>query len=414
VNVGRGTVVSGSFAGINWGRNAKFLQVELDPAGGTSYTDLGTTQMMSVPYALNALTAQTAANGLNNGTATNQMMYWNGSSWTTLNPGSNGQTLTICNGVLTWTAGGVCPSVLPTLSTTAGFAITTTTASSGGNITSDGGGTITARGVCWSTSQNPTIALTTKTSNGTGTGSFTSSLTGLSPSTSYYIRAYATNSAGTAYGNQVSFTTPTSSNPAVDADGNTYTTVTIGTQVWMKENLKVSKYRNGDAIQTGLADATWQTTASGAYALYNNDPANNTTYGKLYNWYAVADPRGLCPSGWHVPTYVEWTTLENFLGGSGISGGKLKSSGTLEAGTGLWYSPNSGGFNESGFSAFPGGHKNLNGTFNSKGSGGSWWNNTEYSTNTDAWFRYLLSNEVGVYRNYSSKNAGFSVRCLRD
>jgi formylglycine-generating enzyme required for sulfatase activity len=136
-------------------------------------------------------------------------MYWNGTAWTTLNPGNNGQTLTLCNGVLTWTTGGICPGNLATLTTIIVSSITSTTAISGGNITNDGGGSITARGVCWSTSQNPTIALTTKTNNGTGTGSFTSSLTGLTPGTTYYVRAYATNSAGTAYGNQQTLTTQT-------------------------------------------------------------------------------------------------------------------------------------------------------------------------------------------------------------
>jgi uncharacterized protein (TIGR02145 family) len=417
VNVGRGTVVSGSFAGINWGRNAKFLQVELDPAGGTSYTDLGTTQMMSVPYALNALTAQTAANGLNNGTATNQMMYWNGSSWTTLNPGSNGQTLTICNGVLTWTTGGVCPSVLSTLSTTSASAITTTTASSGGNITSDGGGTITARGVCWSTSQNPTIALTTKTSNGTGTGSFSSSLTGLSPNTLYYVRAYATNSAGTAYGNQVSFTTLVSTNP-VDADGNTYTTVSIGTQVWMKENLKVSKYRNGDPIPTNLSDAAWSTATTGAYAIYNNDAANNTLYGKLYNWYAVADPRGLCPTGWHVPTDAEWYFLENYLdptvndpNATGYRGTDV--GGKLKAVSSLWTGSNTSATNSSGFTGLPGGSRFNGGSFESIGANGVWWSSPQGSSSA-AWYRVLDYFFAGSDRNVGNKSYGFSVRCLRD
>lgn len=188
---------------------------------------------------------------------------------------------------------------LPTISTGSIANITSITATSGGNITADGGAAITARGVCWSTSQNPTIALSTKTADGTGTGIFTSSLTGHSAGTTYYVRAYASNSAGTAYGNQVSFTTATSTNPT-DADGNSYTTVTIGSQVWMKENLKTSKYRNGDPIPTNLTDAAWNGTTSGAYAIYNNDAANNTTYGKLYNilWLtleAYVLQAGMCP-----------------------------------------------------------------------------------------------------------------------
>jgi uncharacterized protein (TIGR02145 family) len=287
--------------------------------------------------------------------------------------------------------------------------ITSTTATSGGNITADGGAAITARGVCWSTSANPTIALTTKTSNGSGTGTFTSSLTGLTANTLYYVRAYATNSAGTAYGSQVSFTT---TNPT-DADGNIYTTVTIGTQVWMKENLKVSKYRNGDAIPTNLTDAAWGATTSGAYAIYNNDAAYNTTYGKLYNFYAVADSRNLCPVGWHVPSDAEWTTLENFLGGQTIAGGKMKSTGTKQAGTGLWQAPNTEATNSSGFSGLPGGYRYYNGSYYTIGFGGYWWSSTEYSTAL-AWGR-LLGSESGYSDRFNyNRHDGRSVRCLRD
>jgi uncharacterized protein (TIGR02145 family) len=344
VNVGAGLVVSGSFSGINWGKNGKFLQVELDPAGGNTFTNLGTTQMMSVPYALNS------GNGVANGTSNNQIMYWNGTSWTQLNPGSNGQTLTICNGVLTWTTGGICPANLPALSTSTVSAVTTTTASSGGNITSDGGSSITARGVCWSTSQNPTVALSTKTSNGMGTGSFTSSIIGLSPNTLYFLRAYATNSAGTAYGNQISFTSGASSSPT-DADGNTYSTITIGPQVWMKENLKTTKYRNNNPILSNLTNLEWSSITSGACAIFYNNTVNDSIYGKLYNWYAVTDPRGLCPVGWHVPTGHDFNLLIKYLeplsdtiiscsGCINGVGGKMKSTGTIQAGTGLWQDPN--------------------------------------------------------------------------
>jgi hypothetical protein len=160
--------------------------------------------MMSVPYSLYA------GNGLKNGTAAGEMMYWNGSAWvsvapTTSLPGNQSKTLRFCNGMPTWED---CPAVLPTVTSTAAIStITNTTASSGGTITNDGGAAVTARGVCWSTSINPTIALSTKTIDGSGTGSFTSNITGLVAGTTYYVRAYATNSVGTAYGNQVVFTT---------------------------------------------------------------------------------------------------------------------------------------------------------------------------------------------------------------
>jgi uncharacterized protein (TIGR02145 family) len=288
VNVGRGTVVSGSFAGINWGKNAKFLQVELDPAGGTSYTDLGTTQMMSVPYALqaNAIKFRTSATG--------DTLYTGGGNYV----------------------------IIPGLS-----------------------------------ASNPVL-------------------------------------------NQPEV-------PVTDIEGNVYQTVRIGTQVWMKENLKVSKYRNGNSIPTGLTDAAWASTISGAYAIYNNDPANNTTYGKLYNWYAVADPRGLCPAGWHVPSEADWTTIENYLGGPSVAGGAMK------AVSSLWTSPNIGATNSSGFTAFPGAYRGIGGAFQFIGLEGAWWSSTENSS-TFAWYCSLYGAGANSYRGYTGKKNGFSVRCLRD
>jgi uncharacterized protein (TIGR02145 family) len=297
------------------------------------------------------------------------------------------------------------PVVLPTITTTGTTSITNTTTSSGGNISSDGGGIIAARGVCWSTSQNPTISLSTKTNNGTGSGSYTSSISGLLSGTTYYVRAYATNSVGTSYGGQISFTT-TGSQTLSDIDGNTYETVIIGTQVWMKENLKTTTYSNGDPIPTNLSNISWKYTFSGACANYNDDAANISIYGKLYNWYAVADSRGLCPLGWHVPSDAEWTILENYLGGSSVAGGKMK------AVSSLWISPNIAS-NTSGFSGLPGGLRDSDGNYNAIGNYGDWWSFTESST-TNGWYRYLSYNYVNSYRFSGGKKAGFSVRCLRD
>jgi len=206
-----------------------------------------------------------------------------------------------------------------------------------------------------------------------------------------------------------------------DIDGNVYNTVTIGSQVWMKENLKTSKYRNGDVIPTNLPDSTWQNTSSGAYAIYNNDAANNTIYGKFYNWYAVADPRGLCPAGWHVPTDHDWQLLTKYLDPaadttqccSNNAGGKMKSTGTIEAGTGLWYSPNQDATNSSGFNGLPGGGRDGNGTYYYVGGYGYWWSSTEYSS-TLAWYRLLSYGSGSSGRSNNAKTYGFSVRCLRD
>ncbi len=417
VNVGRGTVMSGTFSGINWGRNAKFLQVELDPAGGTAYTDLGTTQMMSVPYALNA------GNGLSSGTATNQMMYWNGSAWVTLNPGSNGQTLTICNGVLTWTTGGVCPGTITALNcagaTNSGTLISGTAASgvnSSVPYTGGNGGTYTSQSV----SSTGVTGLTATLAAGTllsGAGSVSYTITG-TPATSGSA-SFALSLGGQTCTLIRTVNPPAGNNPT-DADGNTYTTVTIGTQVWMKENLKVSKYRNGDPIPTNLTDAAWQASTSGAFAIYNNDAANNTTYGKLYNWYAVSDSRNLCPVGWHVPSDAEWKTLEISLGMSasdadlsGVRGSAQNVGGKLKSTSTLWNAPNTGATNESGFSGLPGRNRGSNGTYGNVGNYGFWWSSTEDSTAL-AWGRDLNYSDGSSYRDNYNKRNGFSVRCLRD
>ena len=312
---------------------------------------------------------------------------------------------------------------LPTITTTAISNITTTTASSGGNITNQGSSAVTARGVCWSTNPSPTIG-NSKTSNGTGTGSFTSAITGLTANTTYYVRAYATNSTGTAYGNEVSFkaannTTPENPylNPNLtygsitDIDGNKYATIQIGTQTWMAENLRTTKYNDGTAIPNVTDNTAWQNLTTGAYSVYNFSPENETTYGKLYNGYAVSTGK-LCPKGWHIPTDAEWTQLETYLGSN--AGLKMKSIGNSTDGTGLWGKyTNTEGTNTSGFSGLPGGGRNGDGTYASMGSLGFWWSSTEYNT-YGAWYRSLSYSSSNVNRYYSGKKSGFSCRCARD
>jgi uncharacterized protein (TIGR02145 family) len=298
------------------------------------------------------------------------------------------------------------------INTTAISANAGTSATCGGNITGDGGSPIIARGVCWDTLSRPTTS-NNFTSDGSGIGLYSSSITGLSNGVTYYVRSYAINAKGTAYGNQVSFVAGNSVGgggcPVVkDIDGNWYKVVQIGNQCWMAENLKTTKYRNGDTIPTNLSNASWSTTSSGAYAIYNNAVVNDSIYGKLYNGYAVADPRGLCPTGWHVPSDAEWTTLGNFLGGSEVVGGKLK------AKSSLWIFPNKGATNISGFTGLPGGYRNSNnGTFNYIGNSGYWWSSTQDST-TLAWNRNLNFFSAYVVRHLFPKSYGFSVRCVRD
>jgi uncharacterized protein (TIGR02145 family) len=186
-------------------------------------------------------------------------------------------------------------------------------------------------------------------------------------------------------------------------------TIVIGTQQWMNENLDVVTYRNGDVIPQ-VTDATaWAALTTGAWCYYNNDVANGTFSGKLYNWYAVNDSRGLAPQGWHVPTDAEWTTLTNKLGGDSAAGGKMKSVGT----TG-WTTPNTSATNESGFTGLPGGFRISIGLFGDIGYRGFWWSSSENDTTSYAWNRGLYYDGGNASGRYDDKRYGFSVRCLRD
>jgi len=307
------------------------------------------------------------------------------------------------------------PGNLATLTTLPIGNITDITATTGGNITNDGGTPVTQRGVVWSVSPNPTTA-NNSTNNGSGTGSFTSNLTGLTASTTYYVRSYATNSAGTSYGNEASFTTTaggggivTNPGAGVTFDGYTYTSIVLGNgQEWMAENLRTTTYANGDPIPNITDDTQWENLTTGAWSHYNNDSQYENPYGKLYNWYTVADPRNVCPTGWHVPTDAEWTTLTDYLGGESVAGGKMKSTGTQ-----YWESPNTDATNESGFSGLPGGNRSNYGPFHVIGHYGSWWSSTEFGTDY-AWSYSLSYDDGNVGRGLVSKVFGFSVRCLRD
>jgi len=193
-----------------------------------------------------------------------------------------------------------------------------------------------------------------------------------------------------------------------DYDGNVYQTIKIGDQWWMMENLKVTHYRNGDPIPHVTDGGEWSGLYTGAYCAYDNDPANVSTYGRLYNWYAVDDSRNIAPTGWHVPTNGEWQTLVDSLGGSSVAGGKMK-----EAGTTHWYPPNTGATNESGFSALPGGYRHYYGYFDSMGIYAYFWSSTKrYSYS--AWDRELYYYYSRVYRYAVDKSHGFSVRCVQD
>ena len=314
--VGNGVVSQGNFATINWGIGAKFLHVMM----GT--TDLGTQQMLSVPYALNAAS-------------------------TNVTISATGDTLTV------------------------------------------GGNSVIVPGI---SAANP--------ANNGGSGSQV--LVGNTTCANEYISV-------TGCGGQTS----------LSYDGRTYDLVEIGGQCWFADNLATDQYRNGDLIPTGLDNTTWQNTTAGAYAIYSNDPANDVTYGKLYNWYTTIDTRGLCPTGWHVPSDCEWMYLEGSLGMSVANQETSGSRGTNEGGalkaTNNWNSPNIGATNSSGFTGLPGGWRYFNGSYFTSGVNGSWWSRTEFNSSV-AWGRGLNSGfaDVGRIGSDGFKQGGYSLRCIKD
>jgi uncharacterized protein (TIGR02145 family) len=184
--------------------------------------------------------------------------------------------------------------------------------------------------------------------------------------------------------------------------------LTICCQSWMTKNLNVDTYRNGDPIPQVTDPTAWAALTTGAWCYYNNSAVNGSIYGKLYNWYAVNDPRGLAPEGWHVPTDFEWTTLSTCLGGDVVAGGVMKETGTTH-----WTTPNTGATNISGFTGLPGGFRYITGSFSYIGISCPWWSSTESST-TIAFYRYLVNSSGGIASSSDNKQFGYYVRCLRD
>jgi uncharacterized protein (TIGR02145 family) len=409
------------------------------------------------------------------------------------------------------------PATLPVLATTAPAEITGTTAISGGIIISDGGAGISARGICWGIVVNPTIS-DTKTTDGDGKGQFVSNITGIDPVTLYHVRAYATNSVGTAYGADYSFSTlgqvpsattfaatditatsctlngtinanyapttvtfeyglttdygsitsaapsPVTGNTSTDVsadisnlkagttyhfrlkavnspgtvygidmsyttiladgDGNVYNAVTIGTQVWLKENLKTTKYNDGTPIPNVTDNAIWITLTTAAYCWCANDAGYKNTYGALYNEYAVAtdNPKNVCPTGWHVPSETDWTTLIDYLrnNGFGYLGKRGEIAKSMAATSGWPASETPGNIgndqasnNSSGFSALPAGVRSYSGSFIYLFNTTFFWSSTAYFTN-DAFSLCLNWDYNDVQKVFPYKLEGFSVRCLRD
>jgi uncharacterized protein (TIGR02145 family) len=271
------------------------------------------------------------------------------------------------------------------------------------------------RGIVWSSSSNPTIS-SNRSVAGKGGFGFTHSFGWFPVESQYYVRAYARTLVGIFYSPERIFTivpglrcpgTPT----VTDIEGNLYHTVQIGNQCWTQSNLRVTRLRTGFLMPTGFSNSTWESRTAVAYANYENDTSNVRRFGRLYNHYAVMDSRGLCPTGWHVPTDGEWSTLETYLGGSNIAGGPLKSTTTQPIPEG-WNSPNTGAMNSSGFTALPGGLRGILGIYSGVGFVGYYWSSS--FSGSDAWSRSMYSSASIISRSLNARHNGFSVRCLKD
>ena len=288
----------------------------------------------------------------------------------------------------------------------------------GGNITNDYEGAVTERGICWGKTHNPTVTDNLVKNEAGGTGDFIMYIGYLTPNTTWYLRAYATNSAGTGYGNEATVTIPWNA-PAFntgitygtlsDIDNNIYKTVTIGSQVWMAENLRTTKFNDGSAIPLITEKNAWAAMTTPAYCFSNNEEGFIPIVGAIYNFYSVSTGK-LCPTGWHVPAQTEVTTLEYSLGGVALAAGKLK-----ESGTDHWKNPNVDATNESGFTALPASGRQDAGYFDpGDDSYCCWWMSDSMATYG---IYFAMSNENGRLQNGISsqyKPTGMSVRCIKD
>jgi uncharacterized protein (TIGR02145 family) len=281
-----------------------------------------------------------------------------------------------------------------------------TSASVSGRILTDNLADVVSTGICWNTKPRPVIS-NFKLSVHLDSARFICQLNNLTPATIYFLRAFATTATDTVYGDQVVFYTH-KQGAVADIEGNYYNSIVIGTQTWLTEDLKTSLFNNGLPITNAAGTDSWLWRKTPAWCWYSNDSANYSfPRGKLYNWYAVETGK-LCPTGWHVPSNSEWTTLQNFLGGDTIAGGKLKTTGTF-----FWRSPNARATDQSGFSAIPGGYRSASGKFFYFTIVDNWWSTDIISP--DAAYNWHVNHESGrLYHEYSFKSFGYCVRCLKD
>jgi uncharacterized protein (TIGR02145 family) len=324
------------------------------------------------------------------------------------------------------------PDELPVITTSAVSNVQRTQAQCGGHLIAVGSSRVTEIGICWNEAGSPDLN-DYITSDGLVLQPFSTNLHALNPNTTYYVRAYATNSTGTAYGSERMFTTkPVGTEPlfnanlsygtVTDIEGNIYKTIEIGSQTWMAENLRTTRYTDNTEIDLITNDTLWGSTPSPGYCWYeNNEKIFGNIYGAYYNWMAVLTSR-LCPAGWHVPSDKEWKTLEMYLGMTQEQADAENNRGTTEGaqlketGTNNWFPGGSAGTNQSGFTALPGGSRSIfYGLYYNEGQNGLFWTSTGYyPMGGVAYCRSLSYGSSGIFRYLQSLNFGLNVRCIRD
>ncbi|HRZ96984.1 MAG TPA: fibrobacter succinogenes major paralogous domain-containing protein [Paludibacter sp.] len=305
---------------------------------------------------------------------------------------------------------------MATIKTNSVYDITDNSAKGEIQFINNGGSNVTNIGICWGNSMNPTFLSNNNNSTSTSTVKVSLNMTGLKEYTIYFARAFVSNAYGTSYGENIKFTTTgTSANKGIkfksglnygsisDIDGNIYKTITIGTQTWMAENLRVTRFRNGELIPTKTLDDTFTESVE----KYQFEQMNPEVYGKLYSWYAATDSRNICPEGYHLPSEEEWNTLINYLGGSSIAGSKMKEEGLIH-----WIT-NTSATNESGMTALPAGFLNAmqSMTFNSGTS--NWWASNTYKPDSGISI-YLIGNSSNTQKMNANRNSALSIRCIKD
>lgn len=480
LSVGDGVPNPGSrMEDIEWSNNDYYIKSEFDLSGGTQYTIDGGQQLVTVPYAFFSGSADynRLINRPPDGSFTGDLLYWDAtdSSWHIVPVGSAGQVLTLNpNGVPQWYSTIFNQNTPPTIVTDSIFNVTGFTLNVLATITDPGTTGIISSGVCWSSS-NPFPSIgNNHTTDGSSVGSFISLISGLKSATLYYVRAYATNSVGTSYGNVLTITTPTHCGTVSDIDGNVYNTVYIGRQCWLKENLRTTRYADGNVVpipvntaQNPSGQNTHTQNNSSCYYFSGNDSVTKETRGLLYTWNAVMkgagssdnNPSGIlgiCPYGWHVPSSTEWCELENTLNpgidvncsntgwrgtmAKALSKPEIWSTYTNNSFTPGYWTTDTTGFNTTDFSLIPAGYVYYNSYGNSyfntdSQTGYSYtcvYNNTSWHThyyypnvsqNSAAHFwtsssgkyRGMSYSETGIYYGTGEEpSRAFSLRCVKD